>query len=57
MQFLTVIVPMREDDAPATITRVSDAAVSVKFRGRQTAVSFTKGVDGDIVADSVFVGQ
>jgi hypothetical protein len=51
MQFFTVIVPMRKDDAEPAITAISDSEVRVQFRGRERRFSFGPDTTADLCVD------
>jgi hypothetical protein len=51
MNFLAAIVPYRDGEDPPAITRISDKAVKVAFRGKEKTVSFDKEQPADIVVD------
>ncbi|NOZ19735.1 MAG: DUF4962 domain-containing protein [Planctomycetes bacterium] len=51
MNFLAVIVPFRDGEEAPTITRLSNKAVKVVFRGKENTLSFDKEQTGDIVVD------
>ena len=52
MNFLAAVVPFRAGEEAPVITRISDNAVKVAFRGKERAISFDKEQPADIVVDA-----
>ena len=57
MQFLSVVVPYRQDDPAPRIEPTDQDGVQVTFCGRTTVVAFTRNAKADIAIDAEAIGR